>query len=105
MRKRQPGPEGLQERQWSWSDEDEGGVRTGGGDGWGGEEERDADDERDSIIEKLIKRIGDQLESGETPARASVSDLIRLMQWERELHPRQAKKFVVEWIDPKPEEL
>jgi hypothetical protein len=67
--------------------------------------EEHADKERHSLVEKLIGRIGGQLESTEAPSKASVTDLIRLMQLEREMNPRQAQKFVVEWVDPKPEAL
>lgn len=110
MRKknRQPGREGLQERDWTWG---EGGAPEGdvegGYKGWDSDvgAEDDADRTRYSLVEKLIGRIGGQLESAEAPAKASVTDLIRLMQWERDLNPRPARKFVVEWVDPKPEAL
>jgi|GEM_PF-3072206 len=108
--KRQPGPAGLQEKRWALSEEDqqsenERGMDRGDVDGRNDDSDDDDEDERNSLVEKLIRRIGDQLDSEEAPAKASVSDLIRLMQWERELHPRHARKFVVEWIDPKPEEM
>lgn len=88
-----------------WGDDGQEEISSDRSNRWGQEEEDEADDGRTTLIEKLIERIGTQLESGEAPAKASVSDLIRLMQWERELNPRQARKFVVEWIDPKPEDL
>jgi hypothetical protein len=108
MRKRQPGREGLQESDWMWRGDEsqmdwpEGGYEelAAGDDG-----EEHADMERHSLIEKLIGRIGAQLESTEAPSKASVTDLIRLMQLEREMNPRQARRFVVEWVDPKPEAL
>lgn len=105
VNRRQPKQEGLQEKGWIWGDDGQEEISSSRSNGWGQEEDEEADDGRTTLIEKLIERIGTQLESGEAPAKASVSDLIRLMQWERELNPRQARKFVVEWIDPKPEEL
>lgn len=105
VNRRQPEQEGLQEREWVWGDNDRESSNGGGYERWGAEDDEEAEGGRTTLVEKLISKIGNQLESGESPAKASVADLIRLMQWERELNPRQAKKFVVEWIDPKPEDL
>lgn len=108
MSKRQPGQEGLQESDWTWrGDEGQMDWLEGGHEGLPADDsgEEHADRERHSLVEKLIGRIGGQLESTEAPTKASVTDLIRLMQLEREMNPRQAQKFVVEWVDPKPEAL
>jgi hypothetical protein len=105
MKKRQPGREGLQESDCLWS-QDESQIEIGSGyQEWDAEAESEdpPDRGRHSLVEKLIGRIGRQLESEETPTKASVTDLIRLMQVERDMKPQQCRKFVVEWIDPKPE--
>lgn len=73
------------------------------GDGDGPENSRD--ELRHAMVEKLIERISQQLDAKDTPGKASVADLIRLMQLERDLKPQECRKFVVEWVDPKPEDM
>jgi hypothetical protein len=76
-------------------------------DGFPGDEseETSRDEMRHAMVVKLIERIGQQLDAKDAPGKASVADLIRLMQLERALKPEQCRKFVVEWVDPKPEDL
>ena len=73
------------------------------------EDEEDAEASRDELrhamVVKLIERIGQQLDAKDAPGKASVADLIRLMQLERALKPEQCRKFVVEWVDPQPEDM
>ena len=90
--------EGPGQDQWNELDER---LLPGDGD----EPESSRDELRHAMVEKLIERIGQQLDAKDAPGKASVADLIRLMQLERALKPEQCRKFVVEWIDPKPEDM
>ena len=54
-------------------------------------------DARYELVEGLIEQIGGQLATG--AGKASVADLIRLMQLEKELKPRQCGRMVIEWVD------
>jgi hypothetical protein len=54
-------------------------------------------DARYELVEGLIEQIGGQLATGS--GKASVADLIRLMQLEKELKPRQCGRMVIEWVD------
>lgn len=52
------------------------------------------------LIQGLIARLSDRMESPEDGMKASLSDLIRLLQLERELTPERPRKITVEWVEP-----
>ncbi len=121
-KKKQPGVDGRKLTDWIWSpelnrleqiereaDEQEEYEEVVELEADGPEESDEPEISRDEIrhamVEKLIDRIGQQLDAKDMPSKASVADLIRLMQLERALKPEQCGRFVVEWIDPKPEDM
>lgn len=121
-KKKQPGVDGRKLTDWIWSpelnrleqiereaDEQEEYEEVVELEADGPEESDEPEISRDEIrhamVEKLIDRIGQQLDAKDMPGKASVADLIRLMQLERALKPEQCGRFVVEWIDPKPEDM
>lgn len=121
-KKKQPGVDGRKLTDWIWSpelnrleqiereaDEQEEYEEVVELEADGPEESDEPEISRDEIrhamVEKLIDRIGQQLDAKDMPSKASVADLIRLMQLERALKPLQCGRFVVEWIDPKPEDM
>lgn len=58
----------------------------------------------ETIHEKVLKLIDRVCASlSESDGKATVADLGRLMQLERELRPQGCERLVVEWVDPQPE--
>jgi hypothetical protein len=54
------------------------------------------------LVTTLIAKIGTEVEAGK--GKASLADLIRLLQLEKELTPPRPKKITVQWVPPKKEE-
>jgi hypothetical protein len=54
------------------------------------------------LVTTLIAKIGTQVEEGK--GKASLADLIRLLQLEKELTPPRPRKITVQWVPPKKEE-
>jgi hypothetical protein len=54
------------------------------------------------IVRGLIARLHERMEE-EDGLKGSLSDLIRLLQLEKELAPDRPHKITVQWVDPEPE--
>lgn len=54
-----------------------------------------------ALVRRLIRRFETKLAT--TDMKASLGDLLRLMQIERELAPVEPREIVVRWVDPEVE--
>jgi hypothetical protein len=54
-----------------------------------------------ALVRRLIRRFETKLAT--TDMKASLGDLLRLMQIERELAPVEPREIVVRWVDPEAE--
>lgn len=50
------------------------------------------------LVRQLIAKVGGEFVTGSP--RASLGDLLRLLQMEKDLAPAEAKEIVVRWVDP-----
>ncbi len=50
------------------------------------------------LVDEVIRKIEEKIEGGDV--KATVGDLIRLLQMEEELEQEQPKEIKVTWVDP-----
>ncbi|MBK9170632.1 MAG: hypothetical protein IPM24_24655 [Bryobacterales bacterium] len=51
-----------------------------------------------ALIQKAIDAFAEKLESDEV--RGSIGDIIRLMQWQEEMHEDRPDEIRVTWVEP-----